>query len=57
MISAQTLSVCREEKSASTPHPVRGRLFPDHAQTPWRRELSEIYRNDVTRCNRLCVVR
>jgi hypothetical protein len=31
MISAQTLRVCREGKPVSTPHQVRGRLFPDHA--------------------------
>src|SRR5882672_8928021 len=35
MISAQApRGVCREEKPVSTPHQVRGRLFPDHALAP-----------------------
>ncbi len=33
MISGQTLRVCPEGKPVSTPHQVRGRLFPDHALT------------------------
>ncbi len=31
VISAQTPRVCREGKPVSTPHQVRGRLFPNHA--------------------------